>query len=115
MNNLKQRIYNIIENIPIETVQRFCRRCREHKFFYSALLKKNPDDDDLKLNDIENMKKEIKNKRCAMDQDYSLVKQLAETVEKKVVDCKMIDFMKFKFAENKKEEDNIKKCPFSPV
>ena len=114
-NDLKQRLCNIIENTPIEIFQRCSRRCRENELSCCALLEKNPDNEGLKLNDIEKTKKEIENKRCAMDQDYSLVKQLAETVEKKVVDCKMIDVMKFEIAENKKEEDNIKKCPFSPV
>ena len=40
-----------------------------------------------------------------MDQDYSLVKQLVETVEKKIVDCKIIDVMNSEFAENKNEKD----------
>ena len=43
-----------------------------------------------------------------------MVKQLAETVDKKVVDCKLIDVMKFKFAGNKIEKD-VTKREFSPV
>ena len=78
MNNLKQRVCKITENTPIETVQRCSRRCREYKLSYCALLETNSDNDDLKLSNIEKMKKEIKNKCCTMDQDYGLVKQLAE-------------------------------------
>lgn len=113
-NNLKRRVYKIIENTPIETVQRCSRRCREHKLSYCALLEANPDNDDLKLNDIEKMKKEIKNKRCTMDQDYGLVKRLAEQIEKKIVDIKIIDVMKFEFADDK-NDNSLKKCPLIPV
>ena len=35
---------------------------------------------DLKLHDIEKMKKCIKNKRCAMDQDFALVKEMAKAI-----------------------------------
>ena len=45
------------------------------------------------------MKKKIKNKRCVIDQDYSLVKRIAEVIE--IVDdndCKKTnDIMKFEF------------------
>ena len=81
---------------------------------YCALLEANPDNDDLKLNDIEKMKKEIKNKRCTMDQDYGLVKRLAEQIEKKIVDIKIIDVMKFEFADDK-NDNSLKKCPLIPV
>ena len=114
MNNLKQRVCKITENTPIETVQRCSRRCREYKLFYYVLLETNLDNDNLKLNNIKKMKKEIKNKYCAMDQDYGLVKQLAKQVKKKIIDIKIIDVMKFEFTEDK-NENSLKKCPLIPV
>ena len=72
----------------------------EYKLSYAALLSDNNINKvNLKLQDIEKMKKEVKNKRCAMDQDYSLVKRMAEVIE--IVDdndCKKTnDIMKFEF------------------
>ena len=49
-----------------------------------------------------------------MDQDYGLVKQLAEQVEKKIINIKIIDVMKFEFTEDK-NENSLKKCPLIPV
>ena len=59
---------------------------------------------DLKLRDIEKMNKEIKNKHCIIDQDYSLVKHVAEVIEiADENDCKEIkEIVKFEFScENK--------------
>ena len=107
VNNSKPIFKKIITNVPMETYQKCSRRSREHKLSYAALLS---DDDankvDLKLQDIEKMKKEIKNKRCAMDQDYSLFKWMAEVIE--IVDdndCKKTkDVVKFEFRHQKNKK-----------
>ena len=56
VNNLKKRVKDIITKMPIETYQR-CSRCREHKLSYAAVLEEDSDNVDLKLVDIEKMKK----------------------------------------------------------
>ena len=107
VNSLKPRIKRIITNIPVEIHEKCSRRAREYKLSYTALL---PDDNtskvDLKLKDTEKMKKEIKNKRCVMDQDYSLVKRMAEVIE--IVDdndCKKTsNIAKFEFKHKKFEK-----------
>ena len=38
------------------------------------------EDEDLKLHDVEKMKKCIKGKRCAMDQEFSLVKEMTKAI-----------------------------------
>ena len=38
------------------------------------------EDEELKLHDIEKMKKHTKGKRCAMDQDFSLVKEMTKVI-----------------------------------
>ena len=114
VNSLKPRIKRIITNIPIETHQKCSRSAREYKLSYTALLSNDDTNKvNLKLEDIENMKKEIKNKRCAMDQDYSLVKRMAEVIE--IVDdndCKKTsDIMKFEFKnQNLKNEMASQLC-----
>ena len=52
------------------------------------------------------MKKEIKNKRCAMDQDYSSVKRMVEVIEiTDDNDCKKTsDIAKFEFKHQKFEK-----------
>ena len=90
VNTLKQRVKTLLTNMPLETIQKCSRRAREHKLSYLFLLENDSDNEDLKLVDIEKVKKEIKNKRCAMDQDYSLVKKMAEAVnvDNDNVNCK---------------------------
>ena len=38
------------------------------------------EDEDLKLHDVEKMKKCTTGKRCAMDQDFSLVKEMTKSI-----------------------------------
>ena len=83
---------------------------REYKLSYEALLKDEPDNVDLKLQDIEKMKKSIKNKRCAMDQDYKLVKELVEALnfcDDSVVLQKNV--MIFDFENNEKKKKSTSK------
>ena len=56
VNQLKQRVFKIVSSMPMEIVQRCCRRTREHKLSYAALLSMNEKNEDLKLNDIEKIK-----------------------------------------------------------
>lgn len=53
--------------MPLETYQRCARYAREYKLSHAAILQNEDENADLKLCDIEKMKKCIKNKRCAMD------------------------------------------------
>ena len=57
VNQLKQRVFKIVSSMPMEIVQRCCRRTREHKLSYAALLSMNEKNEDLKLNDVEKMKR----------------------------------------------------------
>ena len=41
----------------------------------------NEKNEDLKMNDIENIKKEVKNKECIVDQDYSLIKKVENVID----------------------------------
>ena len=50
---------------------------------------------DLKISDIEKMKKEVKNKQCAMDQDYSLIKKMVDMFDVDVYENKDVAIMKF--------------------
>ena len=52
---------------------------------------------DLKISDIEKMKKEVKNKQCAMDQDYSLIKKMVDIIDLNVYENKDVKIMKFDF------------------
>ena len=49
--------------------------------YYTALLKNDPDNVDLKLVDVEKTKKDEKRKRCAMNQEFFLVKHVVETID----------------------------------
>ena len=89
--------------MPMETVQRCCRRTRECKLSYAALLSMNEKNEDLKMNSIEKMKKEIKNKRCTMDQDYSLIKKMADVIDVDVDENKDVKVMKFDFIKKSEE------------
>ena len=41
----------------------------------------NEENSDLKLKDIEKFKREIKSKRCALDQDNSIVRELVDMID----------------------------------
>ena len=75
-----QRVFKIAYGMPMEAVQRCWRQTREHELSYAALLSMNEKNEDLKFNDIEKMEKEINNKRCTMDQDYSLIKKMVDAI-----------------------------------
>ena len=51
------------------------------------------------MNDIKKMKKEVKNKRYAMDQDYSLIKKIVDMIDVNVGKCKDVKIIKFDFTE----------------
>ena len=99
--DLKEKVKNIVTNAPMETHQQCPRRCQEHELSHAALLENDPNNADLKLVDIEKMKKDIKNKRHAMDQDFSLIKEIVDAID----DDNAIDdkTMIFKFNEKMKE------------
>ena len=56
---------------------------------------------DLKLTDVEKMKKNVKNKRCAMDQDYGLVKKMTKALDGVDEDDKKVKIMKLEFVDTK--------------
>ena len=86
-----------MHDMSMGKVQRCCRQARECELSCTALFSMNEKNEDLKLNDIEKMKKEIKNKRCTMDQDYSLIKKMADVIDVDVDENKDVKVMKFDF------------------
>ena len=106
VNNLKQRVKKIIASIPVETYQHCSRREREHKLSYATILRNDTEKVDLKTCDIEKMKKFIKSKRCAMDQDFSLVKEMTKTIID--VDAEIAAAKKMKIEITKLEECGVK-------
>ena len=80
LNNLQKRVKEIITHMPLETYQRCSRCAREHKLSYAAILRDNAKHFDLKLHHIDNVKKYIESKRRAMDQDFSLAKEMAKSI-----------------------------------
>ena len=101
VNTLKARVKKIMTDIPLEIYQKCCRHAREYKLSYAALLEDDETNVHLKLTDIEKMKKCIKNKRCAMDQDYGLVKKMVNALDVVDEDIKKVKDMKFEFVDNK--------------
>ena len=86
--------------MPMEIVQRCCYRTIHHKLSCAALLSMNEKNEDMKFNDIEKTKKERKNKRCTMCQDYSLIKKMVDVIDVDVVSKdvgKDVKVMKFDF------------------
>ena len=69
----------MLSDKKIDTVQKCSRKAREHRLSCLYLLSDN--DYDLKLKEIENMKQEWKGKRRALDQDVSVVKDVAQMLD----------------------------------
>ena len=93
-------MFKIAHDMPMKTVQHSCRRTREHTLSYVAILSMNEKNEALKFNDAEKIKKEIKNKRCMVDQDHSLINKIVDTSDVDVVfkDVgKDVKVMKFDF------------------
>ena len=65
--------------MTINIMQKYSRRARECKLSYLSLL--SDIHCDLKLKDIEKMKKECKGKRRVLDQDKSVIKDISMFVE----------------------------------
>ena len=55
VNNLSVRVRNILESMPLETIQSCSRRAREYKLSYQLLI--NDDNKELKIVDVEKIKK----------------------------------------------------------
>lgn len=70
----------------------------------------NDENNDLHSNEIEKMKKEIKGKRCALDQDNKVVTDLVKLLNKDddYDEMKHVKVDDFKFCDVKKE-DHVKK------
>ena len=82
--DLKLRVKQLLESIPIETIGKCARRARECKLSCLSLLDNNKLNDDkraLRLVDTEKMKKEIKGKRCVLDQDKSIITNLVSLID----------------------------------
>ena len=95
--------------MPLESHQKCCRRPREHKQFYLALFNLEEENTDLKMVNIEKMKKNTRNKRCAMDQDYGLAKHMVEALYDGDVQSKNIKIMMCNFDDDKKlKEKDVK-------
>ena len=88
-------------------MQRCARRAREHKLSYLALM--DEENKDLRLHDIEKMKKEIKAKRCTLDQDKAVITNLVSLLEDEdeYFKCKE-EVIDMEFLKNEKNE-HVKK------
>ena len=105
-NKLKQRVNKIITSVPAETYQRCSRRAREHKLSCAAILRNKMENEDSKLQDVEKMKECAKVKRCAMDQDFSLVKEMTKAIID--VDAEIAVAKNMKIEIKKIEEHGVK-------
>ena len=65
--------------MSLNTIKKCCRRARECKL--SCLELMNVYDEQIHANDIEKIKKEIKNKRCAFDQDHAVITDLVKAID----------------------------------
>ena len=62
VNNLKERVCKLLSSMPINVIQKCSTRARECKLSYLSLLSDSNNDVDLKLKDVEKMKKDWKGK-----------------------------------------------------
>ena len=94
---------------PLSTIQNCSRRARENELSYLALL--HDDNTDSRLNEKEKTKREIKGKRCALEQDTKIVTDIVNLLEDDGdFDCmKSVKVFDFKFCGVKDEADEDKK------
>ena len=78
-------MHKLGSSIPINIIQKCSRREREYKLSYLSLLSDSNNDVDLKLKDIEKMKKDWKGERCALDQDTPVAKDMAQIIGNKSI------------------------------
>ena len=69
-------------------MQKLSRRVREHNIEHLALLSDSDECDELKLMDVEKMKKSVKGKRCVLDQDANIVQQIVNAMDEENVVAK---------------------------
>ena len=78
VNKLHDRVKKILTSMPLESIQKCSRRAREYKLSYLQLL--TDKDKELRMTEIEKVKKEIKGKRCSLDQDFTIIKDMVESM-----------------------------------
>lgn len=81
VNALKQRVRALLDDAPLETIQKCARRARECESSCLALLNLKETNEGFKSNDIEKMKKDAKGKRCALEQDKGIINNLVSLLE----------------------------------
>ena len=59
-------------------MQKCARRAHEYELLYLQLL--TDDDKELHILEIEKMKKEIKCKRCSLDQDFAICEEMVDSM-----------------------------------
>ena len=59
-------------------MQKYSQRACEHELSYSQLLTDN--NKELHMSEIEKAKKEIKGKRCSLDQNFAIVKEMVDSM-----------------------------------
>ena len=82
--DLKVRVKQLLESIPIATIGKCARRAREYKLSYLSLLNDKTDDIKdcpLRLKEIEKMRKDVKGKRDVSQQDTSVITNLVSLLE----------------------------------
>ena len=107
-NNLKARVHKLLCNMSIETMKKCARRARECKLSYLSLV--DEDNSDIKLHDIEKMKKDYKYKRCVLEQDKAIANKMASMIDVENVVVKpekdhVIDLIDDSFMENMKKTE----------
>lgn len=78
VKGLKMRVFKYIQNIPVELVRQSARRAREYKRTYHKLESEHEYEEiPLEMKRIESVKKEIKAKRCSLDQDHGIIQRMS--------------------------------------
>ena len=75
VQGLDARVKANFYSIKLDIYRACCRKAREYKLFYLNLLREDNGKNQLKLSNIEQMKKTIYRKRCALDQSHGFVQK----------------------------------------
>ena len=84
VTTLNSRVKKNIYQIPKKTFRACTRKTREYKKSYINVHRTNNSDEPFRLKEIEKMKKQLKGKRCALDQDNSFIVSLFEKMDSKL-------------------------------
>ena len=84
VTSLNTRVRKSIFEIPLKMIRCCARKTREYKLSYRTMHKMSETNEPFKLKDIEKVKKEVKGKRCALDQDNGFIVKCFEKMKSKI-------------------------------